>query len=310
MAIDIVKPGVAVGAAAASGGATAGAGAGAGDILEPLAGVLKSGYEAIGIAMKEFPKSQMPEHAKALMEVQSQLMTSFVTSSMLWKSAQDGKLAQLPQSLGAVAVDPGLAWDNYMQEAENSLANMKLAIGDGSGSGEAQAAANDYLASLKILAQYGKAINAKFVAFTEQLARALVVKAQLAVAVSVQARWHALQAAARSDEEQLTALRGMIQRRTDAITRSIFVAWRNFRNAYYYMYFKEPSANIRVDMNAAQLKDAFANVAIGTANLLGDAPDSRKVRLPQENVSIDFSFDIVKLGEQHAEIRPARRGLR
>lgn len=312
LAVDVVKLGVAVGGAVASGGATAAAGAGAGAggaesggkgggdgagaILEPLVGVLKNGFDAISAATKSFPDSPLPEQAKTLMQVQSQLMTSLVTCSAVWDAAASGQLAQLPPSLGAVAIDPGLAWDNYMLEAENALSNMSLLIGSGSGSGAAQAAANDYLASLKILAQYGKAINAKFVVYTEQLSRAIVVKAQIAAATNVQARWQALQAAARTDQEQLAALKGLIKKRSDAITRSIFAAWRSYRNAYYYMYFKEPSCAIRLDMNAAQLQDAFANVTLGTAGLLGDAPDSRKVRLPQENVSISFSFDILKQG--------------
>lgn len=312
-AVNVVKTGVAIGAMVASGGASAaggeaagaaggggkGEGDGPGSVLEPLAGALKDGYAAISIATEDFPKSQLPAQAKVLMEVQSQLMTSFVTSSAVWDAISSGKLAQLPDSLGAVAIDPGLAWDNYMVEAENELANMSVLLGSRGVSGDVQAAANDYLASLKILAQYGKAINAKFVVYTEQLARAIVVKAQLAAARNVQARWQALLATAQTDQERLAALKGLVKRRADAITRSIFAAWRNYRNAYFYMYFEEPSGAIRLDMNAAQLKDAFASVAMGTAGLLGDGPDSRKVRLPQQNVAISFSFDIIRQGGQN-----------
>jgi hypothetical protein len=328
-AIDVVKLGAAIGGMVATGGASGAAGGaagagegaagggaeGAGSILEPLAGLLQNGFDMVSAATKSYPDSPLPGQAKTLMQVQSQLMTSFVSSAALWNAAQSGKLAQLPQSLGAVAIDPGLAWDNYMIEAENALSNMSLLIGSGSGSGEAQAAANDYLASLKILAQYGKAINAKFVVYTEQLARAIVVKAQIAAAKNVQARWQELQASAKTDQEKLAALKGMIKKRTDAITRSIFVAWRNYRNAYYYMFFKAPSAAIRLDMNAAQLKDAFANVSLGAAGLLGDVPDSQKVRLPQENVAISFSFDIVRQGVQTgandaaALLTPASNGV-
>lgn len=291
-AVDVVKLGISVGTMAASGGAQGSPG----DMLDPLVGMVTNGYAAIDAATSSFPNDQLPNKAKALMQVQSQLMTSFVTSSTLWNTTLNDKLVQLPMALGAVAIDPGLAWDNYMIEAERALANMALFIGSGTDSGTAQAAANDYLASLKILAQYGKAINAKFISFTELLARATVVRAQIAAAKNVQARWQELQAAAKTDEEKLAALKGMIKVRTAAITRSIFVAWTNYRNAYYYMFFSEPVSSIRMDMNAAQLKDAFASVSLGAAQLLGDVADSQKVRLPQENVSISFRFDIVRQG--------------
>ena len=307
-AVNVVKTGIAIGGMVATGGASAAGGAaagggkgdgegeGPGSVLEPLAGALKDAYAAIMIASEEFPASALPAQAKALMEVQSQLMTSFVTGSAVWDAVSSGKLAQLPDTLGAVAIDPGLAWDNYMVEAENQLANMSVLFGGRGASGEVQMAANNYLASLKILAQYGKAINAKFVVYTEQLSRAIVVKAQIAAAGEVQARWQALLATARTDQERLAALKGLIKRRADAITRSLFAAWRNYRNAYFYMYFEEPAGAIRLDMNAAQLRDAFATVSMGTAGLLGDGPDSRKVRLPQENVAVSFSFDIIRQG--------------
>jgi hypothetical protein len=37
-----------------------------------------------------------------------------------------------------VSIDPSLAWDNYMVEAERTLTNLQRAIGDGADSGDAQ----------------------------------------------------------------------------------------------------------------------------------------------------------------------------
>lgn len=246
--------------------------------------------------------SDLPAKAQELMDMQQQLMASFQAAGEMWARAQldPGSTPDLSTSrLSAVSVDPALAWDNYMASATATLTTIKESIGSGTGSGPAQEAANQYLASLTMLSNYGKAIAAKFSAFTAQTAQGTVVLAQIRAAKNVQARWEQLQKEAKTDEERLAALRGAIQSRADAIRRSIYVAWTNYRNSYYYLYFKEPPVAVSLDMNTAQLKDAFATVSQWVARLLGDDPSGKQVRLPEDNVSISFRFNIISSKDEY-----------
>jgi len=288
-AVDVTKAGVAVGQIA-GGDASA-----IGELMENLASGVNDGMAAVDAITKDFPNSNLPEQAKNLMLMQQQLMISFDASTQLWDQIQKDKaLSELPKSLAAVVVDPSLAWDNFMVEADATLTNLSRLIGDGSGSGAAQDAATNYLASLKILAQYGKAINAKFIAYSTQLTEATIVKSQITAANRTQTRWKELESNSKTEQEKLAALKGLIKLRTNTITRSIFTAWTYYRNSYFYLYFKKPSTVISTDMNAAQLKNAFAEVTAWTNKLLGDGIGGEQIQLPNDNVPISFKFNIVK----------------
>jgi len=268
-----------------------------GEALEALVEAGKSAKEAVDAASAESPDRTLLDQAKTLMEMQEQLMTAFVAATTLWAQAQTNSTAtELPQSLASVSIDPSLAWDNYMVLAEARLTSIKEMIGSDTEAEEAQAEANNYLASLKILAQYGKAIDAKFVAYASQLAQGTVVKAQIRAAQNIQERWKDLEKKAKSDEEKLAVLKGIIQTRMDAIKRSAFAAWTYYRNSYFFLYFQEPPA-INLDMDAAQLRDVFAGASAWVARLLGDTPDGQKVRLPDDNVPVKLQFKVVRKGD-------------
>ena len=192
-----------------------------------------------------------------------------------------------------MVIEPDLAWNNYLIEADRVLTNLKRQIGEASGA--VQEAATDYLASLKVLAEYGKAINSKVAAYIKLLVRAIVLKSQLLAAQKTQARWQELEAKSESDEEKLAALMGIIKTRMDGIKRSVYIAWNNYRNAYFYLYFAEPPVSIGMDMDTARLKDSFSQVSKGVERLSGDSGAGEKIRLPQENVPITLRFGIVKL---------------
>jgi hypothetical protein len=292
--VSVTKAGVQAGAAVASGG-TSEIMTGGVDVFDSLTEAAQHGYEAIDTISTDYSSEPLPNQARDLIKAQEQLSIAIDTSARLWAAARDSEaLAKLPDALAAVTVDPSLAWDNYMVEADRTLTNLQRLIGSGTGSGDAQDAATNYLASLKILAQYGKAIAAKFVAYSALLSRATIVKAQLTAAANTQKRWDALKKQASSEEEMLAGLKGLIVTRTDAIKRSTYVAWWNYRNAFFYLNFVEPTTRITPQMNAAQLKDAFAAVAAWTERLLVETGSSNRIRLPNENVPIEIPFKVVR----------------
>src|SRR5271157_1758572 len=284
-----------------------------GDALTALADAGESAKEAYEAASAALPDKRLLEEAKKLMSLQEQLMTAFVAGKALWAQADsDQTVADLPQSLASVSIDPSLAWDNYIVRAENELAKLTGELG----SGAAQEEAGQYLVSLKILARYGKAIDVKLAAYTSQLALGTMVKAQIRAAESARARWKDLESRAKSDEEKLAALKGTIQSRMDAIKRSIFAAWTYYKNAYFYLYFQEPPMAMDFDMETAQLREVFASASAGVARLLGDVPESQQVRLPNDNAEITFQFKILRKGEagetgtETALLTPAEGGGR
>jgi hypothetical protein len=243
------------------------------------------------------------DEAKLLMNMQLALMTAFQAATILWaQSQQDGGGDPLPSSLEVVDIDPSLVWDNYMIQAEAVLTSVKEDIG--SGSQDAQDAANAYLASLQILAGYGKAIDGKFVAYSDQAAQGTVLQTQIAAAQAVAARWQQQEAAANSDEEKLAILTGILQSRADALKRAIFVAWTYYRASYYYVNLVEPPVAITLAMTSAQMQDAFASVSNWVAQLLGTATDGQHVILPNNDVQISFTFPLRVAGNTRQTVAP------
>jgi hypothetical protein len=157
---------------------------------------------------------------------------------------------------------------------------------------------NRYLASVKILAQYGLALDSKFVACSTQMAAVPMIRAEIQAAENAEARWKELSAKAQSDEERLAILKAAVQARIDTIKRAIFAAWRDFRNSYFYLYFKEPSSAIDLDMGSAEMRLVFAKVMEDIARIYED-PDGEKVALPSEGKTIEYSFPVVRSGQPY-----------
>lgn len=265
----------------------------------------RKAYEALdAVTSDPAGDPELLTQARALLGMQMQLATSVQAGALLWANAQRGTTASdLPASLAIVTVDPTLAWSNYLVQVEVEVSAVKSEIGNGTGSGPAQAAADQYLASLKILAEYGKAMDAKLVTLAGQLARATVTKAQIVAAQSVAARWRSLESQAKSTEEKAAVMRSLLRGRVDALKRSLYAAWTHYRDAYFYLSFEAPPAAINLDMSVAQLKDTLAGVSLWIARALGDSPDGQVVRLPQDNVEVAFAFDVIAPG---AAVDPAR----
>jgi len=238
------------------------------------------------------PNNELLKRAMSLMKMQEESLASFASSALLVGGPQ-GQSLDLTEVSSADRVDPALAWDNFVIQGEAFLKPM-----ESTESGEVRTALAAYQGSLKILAGYGKAIHAKMASAAAQMSQGTLVRARLRAAEDTKARWAALEAQSQSDEEKLAALKGMIQGRADSLKRSVFVAWKQYRNSFFYLNFQEPPAGIvNLDMNAAELTQAFVSVTEWIARLRGDTPGGKQVRLPNSDVKIGFRLRIVRPGE-------------
>lgn len=266
-----------------------------GDAFAAAFDALKQAKALSDIAGKGSPDHALLDRALQLMQMQAQVMSAFVQGMALWNRRPEPAAAtpSTPLSLAADLADPGTAWDAYIVEAEATLADIKGDIGTGTGAGDAQVAANHYLAALKIVAQYAKALNAKLVVAAAQGAQGTVIRAQLRAAQTTQARWKALQAKADSTAQRLAALKGLLQMRCDSVRRSLFAAWMQYRDAYFYLAFEAPPRVMKPDMGAAGLTAAFASASDWVARLHGDTPQAERIRLPDDDVAVTYRFRIV-----------------
>lgn len=231
--------------------------------------------------------------ASTLLTSQMALMNTYLNGALLWQQAlKDQSGGVLPSDLAAVTIDPVLDWDNYIIAAEAKITSLQRELpGD-----SARAAADVYLASLKILAGYGKAIGGKFVAYIAQMVKATVILAQIKAAKQTEARWKDTQARATSDAEKLAALRGLVQSRMESAKRALYVAWTYYAASYYYLNFQTPPRTVRLGMDSAALQAALVGVAEWVAAALGNAPDGKRIQLPSDNASIELDFAILPTG--------------
>lgn len=263
------------------------------DGIEDSAKAITNLIELIDAAQDGGAGDDLTSGAKELLESQQRLMGTVLNGRLLWEQALANRSGGvLPASLAGITIDPATNWDNYMAAAEAKLSILKRENSDS----DAQDKVDTYLASLKILAGYGKAISAKFAAYVGQLVQATVVIAQIKAAGDVEARWADTQAKATTDAEKLAALKGLIQGRSDAIKRSIYVAWTYYAASFFYLTFTAPPRALHVDMNAAAFEDALSGVADWVARAIGSAPDGTHVQLPSTQAQIELDFAVLPPG--------------
>ncbi len=234
--------------------------------------------------------------AAALLQTQMATMQVVLDARLLYQQAlanQSGGV--LPTSLAAVTIDPLTDWDNYLAAVEAQISSVKRSVGDG-----AQDAADNYLASLKILAGYGKAIGGKFGAYVAQLVQAAIVMAQIKAANDVEQRWADVQANATSEAEKLAALKALVQGRMQAMKRSLYLAWTYYAASYFYLNFQSPPRVLHLDMSAAEMEVALVGVADWVAQALSSTPDGQHVQLPSTSASIELDFAILQQGGEPA----------
>ena len=292
-AINVAKVGIDIGKIAAkSPDASPGA------ALKDGAEAVKSVYTMYQMATKDYKSDSLVQAAQKLVAAQRAIADSFLASAGIWDELKNNKpITSWPETNSGDTFDADLVWNNYQIEAERVLSNLnRSAIGDDEFSGPAQEAATNYLAALKVLIQYGKAINSKMVAYSTLLSRAIILKSEIVANQKIQDNWELLKNKSNSELEKLAALKGVLKSRMNAIKRSIYVAWINYRSSYLYLYFENPPSNTNIDtrMDAASLKSAFANVSDWIGRLLTTVSDENKITLPNEDVPISFIFPIVK----------------
>lgn len=281
---SVVKAGVAFTKAEAS----------VGDGLSALLDVVMQGKKALDDINMAMPDSRLLVRSRELLEMQRQLMLAYAAGEILFlQSAGKAPDAKLPEGLAVDAVDPNLAWNNYVIAAETDMTILKEALGSEASSLES---VNRYLASVKVLANYGRALDAKFVACSAQMAAVPMVRAQIQAAETAEAQWKELSDKAQTDEERLAILKAALQARMDSIKRAIFAAWRNFRNSYFFLYFREPSSSIDLDMDSARMREVFATLNADIASIYVDPDSGGNVPLPTDGATLEFSFPIIANG--------------
>lgn len=248
--------------------------------------------DLIDSASEDGTGDDLTQTAVDLLQAQQTLMGTLLNGQLLWQQAVAGRSGGLlPSTLGAATVDPVTTWNNYSIAAKATI--DALEADNNIDISEAKAKADLYVASLEILAGYGKAISGKFAAYVAQLVQATVITAQINAAQSVEARWAAIEAQADSGAEKLAVLKALVQARADAIKRSIYVAWTYYAAAYYYLNFNSPPNVLHLDMTAAQLEDALSGVAQWVTSALLETPDGTHVMLPSDQTSLELDFAIV-----------------
>jgi len=228
--------------------------------------------------------------ATNLLKTQMVMMQVVLDSRLLYQQALDNQSGGvLPASLSAITLDPVTDWDNYLASAEAEISNVSRGVSDG-----AQNAANNYLASVKILAGYGKAIGGKFVAYVSQLVQATVVIAQIKAAKDVEQRWADAKANATSDAEKLAALKALVLGRMQAIKRSLYLAWTYYAASYFYLNFTSPPHLVQMDMDASELQAALVGVSDWVAQAISSTPDGQHVQLPSDNADIELDYTVLQ----------------
>lgn len=228
--------------------------------------------------------------ATGLLKTQMAMMQVVLDARLLYQQAlQNQSGGVLPASLSAITIDPVTDWDNYLASADAEISNVSSGVSTG-----AQNAANNYRASVKILASYGKAIGGKFVAYVAQLVQATIVMAQIKAAHDVEKRWADAQANATSDAEKLAALKALILGRMQAIKRSLYLAWTYYAASYFYLNFTSPPHVVRMNMDAAELEAALVGVSDWVAQAISSTPDGQHVQLPSANADIELDYAILQ----------------
>jgi hypothetical protein len=273
-----------------------------GDALKDGAAAIMSIYAMYKALSAEFKPDSLIDSATRLVEAQRSLADSFIASSGIWSELRNNQpITQWPLPSFSDATDPELTWNLYIIEAERVLTNLdnSSAIGQGDYSGDPREAATNYLAALRVLSQYGKAISSKMVAYSQLIVTAIKLRSEMDANRKIQENWENLKDRANTDREKLAALQGILKSRMDSIRRSLFVAWTNYRNSYLYLYFATPPANtlIRTDMTAAELRVAFANISSWVGNLLAPASSKDRILLPSQDIPVTFRFPIIRKGE-------------
>ncbi|MBO3698073.1 hypothetical protein [Roseivirga sp. E12] len=269
-----------------------GKGDGAAEALSSALEAIKQGYETIKGITEDYGQNDLVEDAKALVENNKQLFSYVMNSQQLWYDINNPENAHHSVNFNPepVTLDPGLAWDNFMTKVTNVLSNLSDELGDNHLK-SAQPAGNDYLASLQVVANYGKALNTKIVAYGNQLCKAVVLRAKVHAIKNTTSIWNKLSAKSESKKEKLLALEGLVRNRRDSTMRSIFVEFAYYKDVFFYNNLVESSVTISLDSTPAELTTAFSTIN----NWVGGLSNG-STNLPSKNTHVSLEIPIVKDG--------------
>lgn len=267
-------------------------GDGAADAFSSIVETFQQGYETIKGITQTYNQGDLITTAEALLKDNQALLKSVFTSAQLWYQFNNSinGANTISFSPSPITIDPNLSWDNFMAEVTSVLSSLSSSLND-DGLSSAQEQSNDYLSSLQELANYGKAVNAQIIAYSNQLCKGVVLTAKLNAINNIANIWNSLNAAAETEQEKLTSLQGLIQNRIDTTMRSLFMAWTNYRSAYLYNNLNEPSQTISMDSSIGDLTSAFASIQSWVAGMPVNGKGTTV--LPSKNAQLTLTVPVV-----------------
>jgi hypothetical protein len=285
-AIDVVKSGVSIAMAVAK------EGEGTGEAISNVAETFQKGYETITDITQTFDQGDLLTEAKILMTDSQNLLNNVLSSSQIWYQINNPKNNASTNFNPSISnIDPNLSWNNFMANVHSILSSLSSSLNENE-LNSAQDAANDYLASLEILANYGKALNANLIAYTNILCKAVVVKSKVDALNNVQDIWKELNENSQTEENKLIALQGLIQKRKDSTMRSLFLSWTMYRSAYLYNFLVEPKQTISLNSSIGDMKLAFANISSWVSGLPGESGNGTTI-LPNDDASLSLTIPVL-----------------
>lgn len=285
-AIDVVKSGVSIAMAVAK------EGEGTGEAIGNVTETFVQGYETIKGITETFNQGNLIEDAKKLMEDSQTLLINVLSSSQIWNQVNNPSVNSSNNfNPTQISIDPNLSWDNYMAEVKSVLSSLSTSLKDSELS-SAQDSANDYLASLEILSNYGKSLNAKLIAYSNMLCQAVVVKSKIQALNNIQTLWGNLANQSKTEQEKISALEGLIRMRKDATMRSLYLSWTMYRDAYLYNFLIEPVQIIDLKTSIGDLKQAFASISSWVQGLPGLNGNGSTI-LPNTGATITINIPVI-----------------
>ncbi|MEP4093642.1 hypothetical protein [Reichenbachiella sp.] len=271
-------------------------GEGALGAAKDVVSTLDEGYDTIKGIAKSYDQDSLVNNAKVLLITTKQLLSNVFNSQQLWFQVNNPTSDTKGTTFNPVPVtiDPDLSWNNYMANVQHVLSNLSDELKDDKLEG-AQPSSNAYLESLNKVANFGKAINTKVIAYSKVLCKAVVLKAKLTAIQNTANIWGDLKARAASEEEQINSLKGMINNRIDSTMRSVFVAWTAYRNAYYYNSLTEPVETITLETSVADLQAAFTTISGWVSGL-----KSGTTVLPSKGANLKLTIPVAQPNGQAA----------
>jgi hypothetical protein len=260
-----------------------------GAIVTGVIAGIQAGITAVDLAQKAGTPSGSLELINAtteLLEQQNEMTIASWSSYQLWQSAQGNTAIEIPNAAGVSAVDPRLVWQNYLIAADAEIKNLQRDYPEQASNAE------DYLASLKILAQFAMGVDSNLVAYTAQLSEGIALLARIKANKNIEQEWQNLSNKSKTEEELLLSMQGLIDTQATSIQRSIYASYRLYVSAYFYRNFKMPPEVVSVTMDSASLTKAFSGISSWTI----DAAE-KKVNLPVDGATFKLAFPIVKAGD-------------